>query len=921
MNDPRGSIWRKWDLQVHTPESVLNNQFGKDFDTYVETLFKKAIEKEIAVIGITDYFSIEGYKKIRREYLAKPDKLQELFTEEEIKKLTAITLLPNIEFRLNVLIDDTNRVNFHVIFSEDTSIDDIEENFLHQLHFAYEGNPNDEDEQWILTLRNLRTFGKKLKREHERFKGNGDLYVGMMCAVVDSTEIAKTLAGHKSMFEGRYVLCLPADEDLSSVSWDSQGHNVRKTLVQKSNILISSNKKTIHWGLGKKHEDTTEFIKEFKTIKPCIWGSDAHEYDELFNPSANKHTWIKADATFNGLKQIIYEPDERVKIQEANPSFIYNKPFFSHVNIVTEVGAFTDTKDQVFFSKTAMPLNKNLVSIIGGRGAGKSMLVDYWAHIFKNHRDLTLQGYSESPEFHLTYAKDNVLDATEETYVGSKDNYLDYIYIPQRRLKEITNKSKIGDEVKSLLRIEGSLFSLDVDNEIKKSLYAVEELREWFSREDEDGRKINNVDFVRALKKENAALLKSITTEANKKNLQIYTENIGAIKDLESNTMRLENLGRSIVEAKDVLNGLIESINLDLKEKPGCVAIPKIGFQVQSDVIKRNKTEVLSLRKKKENQNASIKKTFEKEGFTGDLVSLLENAETYKTQIEWAERRLDEISSKESELKDALQVRDGIGAKIKTEYENQKSMIDKAWSGIINKHEGIHQELIKRILLKDGKISVAGDIVFDEGEFYQRLYALQDHRKFRDIQALKEKLGIRSFEDWTKYVSSDLGEFIDDESVNRREEIRSLFFSLKERGDYLKTLPRITYDGKKLERLSVGQRGTVYLCLKLATDAFSKPIVFDQPEDDLDNEFITSELIDIFKELKQYRQIIIVTHNANLVVNADAEQVVIAHNVDEKLRYESGALEDSNINSQVCSILEGGREAFENRERKYGFHA
>ncbi|APT74885.1 hypothetical protein SU69_05645 [Thermosipho melanesiensis] len=68
INFERGSEWRKWDLHVHTPFSYLNNQFGNDFDQYVKGLFKRAIQKEIAAIGITDYFSIEGYKKLK-EYL------------------------------------------------------------------------------------------------------------------------------------------------------------------------------------------------------------------------------------------------------------------------------------------------------------------------------------------------------------------------------------------------------------------------------------------------------------------------------------------------------------------------------------------------------------------------------------------------------------------------------------------------------------------------------------------------------------------------------------------------------------------------------------------------------------------------------------------------------------------------------------
>ena len=62
---PRGSEWRKWDLQVHSPFSALNNGFGQDFEEYAKGLFKEALEKNIAAIGVSDYFSIEGYKQLR----------------------------------------------------------------------------------------------------------------------------------------------------------------------------------------------------------------------------------------------------------------------------------------------------------------------------------------------------------------------------------------------------------------------------------------------------------------------------------------------------------------------------------------------------------------------------------------------------------------------------------------------------------------------------------------------------------------------------------------------------------------------------------------------------------------------------------------------------------------------------------------
>ena len=96
-----------------------------------------------------------------------------------------------------------------------------------------------------------------------------------------------------------------------------------------------------------------------------------------------------------------------------------------------------------------------------------------------------------------------------------------------------------------------------------------------------------------------------------------------------------------------------------------------------------------------------------------------------------------------------------------------------------------------------------------------------------------------------------------------------------------------------MDKISVGQRGTVYLCLKLATSTFSTPIIYDQPEDDLDNQFIINELVGIFKSIKKFRQVIIVTHNANLVVNSDAEQVIIAQNIDEILTYSTFGFHDT----------------------------
>ena len=149
------------------------------------------------LIHKTDYFCIEGYKKLKNEYF-NFKKLKELsFSDKEIKKILNILILPNVEFRLNKLVG-CNRINFHVIFSDNVSIKDIEESFLHELDFVYEGNPQDEDEKQKLKISNLKSLGKKLKEEHTNFKTDTDLFVGMKTAVVDDKDIMDLLSNKKS---------------------------------------------------------------------------------------------------------------------------------------------------------------------------------------------------------------------------------------------------------------------------------------------------------------------------------------------------------------------------------------------------------------------------------------------------------------------------------------------------------------------------------------------------------------------------------------------------------------------------------------------------------------------------------------------------------------------------------------------------
>lgn len=129
-----------------------------------------------------------------------------------------------------------------------------------------------------------------------------------------------------------------------------------------------------------------------------------------------------------------------------------------------------------------------------------------------------------------------------------------------------------------------------------------------------------------------------------------------------------------------------------------------------------------------------------------------------------------------------------------------------------------------------------------------------------------------------------------------------------------------THGLRSLDHLSKGQRATALLLLLLsASDA---PLIIDQPEDDLDNNFVYKGVVRHLRELKGKRQIVASTHNANVPVLGDAELIVVlesdgnhGHPTDSGI----GSLDDRAIRSQVESILEGGSAAFNARQHLYGF--
>ncbi|WP_367107245.1 TrlF family AAA-like ATPase [uncultured Psychrobacter sp.] len=139
--------------------------------------------------------------------------------------------------------------------------------------------------------------------------------------------------------------------------------------------------------------------------------------------------------------------------------------------------------------------------------------------------------------------------------------------------------------------------------------------------------------------------------------------------------------------------------------------------------------------------------------------------------------------------------------------------------------------------------------------------------------------------------------------------------------EYLEIQNRIQYDGVDVDYLSPGQRGELLLILFLLLDKSNNPLLIDQPEENLDNQTIYDILVPIIKEAKKKRQVIMVTHNPNLAVVCDAEQIIYAEferDTGKKISYISGSIENPTIKQHIINVLEGTVPAFINRQRKYG---
>ena len=842
--------------------------------------------------------------------------------------------------------------------------------------------------------------------EQEGLVGS-DLRVGMTHAIVNDEEIVELLTRNKD-FKEKYLIVVPSDEDLSEISWKSQDHLTRKTLLSRAHAFFSSNEKTIAFGLGEKAESTEVFVQEFKSLKPCIWGSDAHDADKLFEPDLERYCWIKADPTFEGIRQILFEPKDRVfigKYPELGQRIQSSRSqYLSHLSIAAVEGY--DSRNGIWFDNFSLPLGFELTAIIGNKGKGKSAVADILALLGNAHVEAEHFSFLHTEKFCQRGYADQFQGTLKwldnSTYTRTLNSKIDLSsvervkYLPQSYLEKLCNNedgrfqqeinkvvfSRLDDVEKlgkktfdELIEYKSQLISQKI-SELKntieivnKGITALEQKdngdyrnglqnridlrkKELQAHENEKSKiipAVNPVDneSLSDGQKKKAESLKILNEEITALEIAIEAENVN-LKESRLRLSELELIRDELLSTKDRfqkwqeersehyaqfgLNILeLASLRIDTTKVEDLISVQRQLVSNQlvllseipiSDTTKEETSLIIQLQLKK-NLRDSIGKELEKP---------FKDWQEYQQQIkDWELKEkeiigtIDKIGSIKFLENEISYVDNHLKKELAKQKDQRKLLIKEVFSekqqiqSIYNKIKIAISEVLNEHS-REQNISIETSFKMDRS-FYTRIFDYVNRYGFfyqNGDEVLRKIVREYNFDDIDQIL-----EFIDrllNEDIRHKEGRKIDLYNYLSSLEYIETEYDLRLNGKGLTQLSPGEKGGLLLIFYLILDKDNKPLIIDQPEDNLDNQSVAEILVPYIKSAKTRRQIIMVTHNPNLAIVADAEQIIYMH-IDKEDRYTvscvPGAIENPVVNTHIVNILEGKMKAFNNRRIKY----
>ena len=362
-NDTRGSLWRRWDLHVHTPASLHHN-YGSGSDVWER--FITALEhlpEDFSVIGINDYLFLDGYRKVL-EYKSR-GRLQNIDA-----------FLPVLEFRLARFAgteDKLRRINYHVLFSNELTSDQIEQQFLNQLKAHYTLSPGIEaDWAGVVTLQSLEDLGKAIISTAPAAKKpdyGPPILEGFRNLNLSAETIGSAL--DSPYFKNKYITAVGKTE-WTSLKWNDQSIAEKKTIINGVDALFVSA------ATADAYKRARETLRAQNVNDHLLDCSDAHNWAESGNKDSlgRSEPWIKADPTFRGLQHALLEFEDRIYVGSEPPQKTAVKRRPQRYVRSIELRKLDGAPLRETWFDCSISFNPGLVAIVGNKGSGKSALAD-----------------------------------------------------------------------------------------------------------------------------------------------------------------------------------------------------------------------------------------------------------------------------------------------------------------------------------------------------------------------------------------------------------------------------------------------------------------------------------------------------------------------------------------------------------------
>ena len=960
----RGSEWRRWEPHIHAPGTTMNNQFGgpNAWEEYLTALEKAS--PTIEAIAVTDYYVTDTYEEVLRFQATGrlPD---------------AKLIFPNVELRLDVATAKGGFVNLHLFVSpEDPKHLEELQRLLSRLQF------NVMKDRFDCTRADLIRLG--MAADPKIIDDAAALSFGANQFKVNFQQLREVF--NESGWAKKNILIAVAGgaNDGTSGVREAADKTIRREIETFAHVIFASSSAQREFWLGQRQLSSAEIRSQYGGVKPCLHGSDAHKLEEVASPFGDRFSWIKGELEFDALRQACIDPQGRAHVGAEPPATATQSQVISQVEILNADWAETPIiplNPGLVAIIGARGSGKTALADMIAAGCDsiseEAWHADEWANPSFLVRARPLLAESKVK---VSWAAG---EPVERSLDGSDANgpfaYERVRYLSQQFVEELCSSSGLTDGL--LREIERVIFEAHPDHERDSTLNFEELLdhrasRHRLSREREAEAVAQISDRISTeLEKEKmAATFKAqaaqkkklvdaytadrakLVSTGNEKRAERHTELAGVANTLRATLRRYTAQRQTLLAMQDEVKdqrrdqapetlrqAQARHSNSGMSEEQWSAFLLDYKGSVDENLaflVKWSDGKLAELKGETPEPGDPSMPYFPDETDLSKLPQAVLEAEMSRLEKlvsadKDIQRRYTALSGNiatetaalqtlTDKFKDAESAKDRA-KKLQTDREQAYGRAIDALAAEQSVLETLYAPLMVRLAAASGTLkklsfSVARVANVEQwaSEAEDGLIDLRKMGEFRGKGTLLQKADEVLKVAWETGDSSAVREAMAEFRAWSKRFAQWLFST-----DHISIRYGIEYDGVDIRKLSPGTRGIVLLLLYLALDdSDNRPLVIDQPEENLDPKSVFDELVHLFIGAKSHRQVIIVTHNANLVINTDADQIIIAetgphpHGKLPPITYISGGLENAEIRKAVCNILEGGEGAFQERARR-----